>query len=250
MTLVGLLKKSERFARDNSPTILTALGVSGTLTTAYLAGKASFEAADWIRRGEINGTLPEARGYKHERLKARTKHVWRLYIPATLSAGTTVACIVFASRASARRTAALTAAYSLSERAFEEYREKVTEKLGERKEKAVRDELAQNRVGAFPPGSVILGTGTVLCCELHTMRYFNGDMETLRKAQNDTNAQLIREDDARLSDFYDRVGLGHTDVSSNFGWSSDKMLELDFSTALADDGRPCLTFGYNYIKPR
>ena len=44
--LHGVLKQAEKFASDNSPAILTALGLTGVLTTAYLSGKASFNAYD------------------------------------------------------------------------------------------------------------------------------------------------------------------------------------------------------------
>ena len=35
VNLIDLVRKAETLARENSPMILTALGVSGTLTTAY-----------------------------------------------------------------------------------------------------------------------------------------------------------------------------------------------------------------------
>jgi len=80
------------------------------------------------------------------------------------------------------------------------------------------------------------------------MRYFACDIEKLRKTQNELNARLIKHDYATLDDFYYMLGLRQTTVSGTMGWTSDKMMELIFSTTLSDDGRPCLTFEYNYTK--
>ena len=225
--------------KSNSPAILTALGVSGTVTTAYLTGKASYRAA---RR------LSEEPAWLSNREKVEL--VWDLYVPAAVSGAVTIGCIVGATRVSSKRAAAAYSLVTLSEKAFEEYREKVVEKLGERKEQEVRDEIAQSRVNANPPGSaIVVGSGNVLCCELFTMRYFQSDMESLRKAENNINAKLNSHDYATLDDFYYMIGLGFTSDSGSIGWESDRLMSLDFTTTLSPDGKPCLAFGYNYTRP-
>lgn len=247
MHLGDLLRKVEKLARDNSPVILTAIGVSGTITTAVLTGKATIKAYKEVQEKEVVV-------YSHRdddwSKKEIVKLTWKFYIPAGLSAGMTIGCIIGAAKVGARRTAAITAAYSLSERAFSEYKEKVVEKIGSGKEQSVRDDIAKEKVLQSAPSKevIVVGNGNVLCCELHTGRYFNADMETLRKAENDINAQLIREVDATLNDFYYMVKLPQTDSSGYFGWNADKLLALDFTTTLTEDGRPCLAFAYNYLK--
>jgi len=249
MELNQILGNTEKFLRRNTPTILTALGVAGTVTTAYLAGAASYKAARIIENEESkNGIISDPK----ERFKHRANLVWQLYIPVGLSGTATVACIIGASGVNARRTAAAAGAYTLTERAFSEYREKVVEQIGENKEQKLRDEVAQDRVLANPPKSsevIITGSGNVLCCEMYTKRYFESDMETLRKAQNDINAKILQDLYVPLSDFYYQIGLPATTQSTNVGWDSDKLMELKFSTVLTEDGRPCLSFEYNYVKP-
>ena len=245
-----MIKNVEKAVRNNSTTILTAIGVSGTISTAYLAGRASFEAANKIMMFEIEGGVqPDSK----ERIKERLGLVWKLYIPATASGVITITCIVGATRIGNRKAAALTAAYSLSEKAFVEYREKVIEKLGERKEQTVRDEIAQAKVDRSEPPCtrdvVLVGPGNVLCFEGYTGRYFMSDMESLRKAQNDINAKLMRDDTASLSDFFYIIGLPYTSFSSHVGWNSNKLMELRFSTVMSEDQRPCISFEYNYINP-
>lgn len=72
------------------------------------------------------------------------------------------------------------------------------------------------------------------------------DMETLRRAQNTLNDRLLKHDYATLDDFYHLVGLSNTSSSSEIGWKSNRLMELDFTTTLSSDGRPCLAFDYNY----
>jgi len=246
-SLLKFKGNAKHLLRSNSPSILTALGVSGTLSTAYLAGKASYKAAEVIRRA--HRTFP-APGERKQRAKENVQLTWTLYIPAAVSGGLTIACIIAANRIGSKRTAALAAAYSLSETALVEYREKVIEKFGERKEQAVRDELAQDKVAGNPPNRevIISGSSDVLCYELLTGRYFRCDMETLRKAANDINGKILRERYVLLSEFYYLVGLPYTTHSSVLGWDSDRLMELQFSTVLSEDNVPCIAFEYNYTK--
>lgn len=237
MDLRALIKTAEHHVRSNSPAYLAGLGISGVVGTAYLAARAGFRAARRIGEEPLSTT-------------EKAKLVWTFYIPPALAGVATVSCIVGATKIHYRKTAALTAAYSLSERAFSEYKEKVIEKLGERKEQSIRDDLAQDKVGATAPAReiVLYGAGSVLCCELHTGRYFLSSMDVLKKSQNEINAKLLRDDYAYLADFHHLIGVQNTQGAYDFGWKSDRLLELEFSTVLADETRPCLAFGYNYLK--
>jgi hypothetical protein len=247
MPMPIFVNKALKLLKKNSPEILTALGVSGVITTSYLASKATVTAVDIIRANEVNGPHPDAK----ERFKERTKHTWRLYIPTAISGAVTIGCIIGASKANGRRTAAAVTAYSLTERAFSEYREKVVEEIGKGKEQKIRDEIVQDRITNTPPGNreiIITGKGDVMCCELYTHRYFRSDMQSLLKAQNDINSQINHELYVALDEFYDLIGLAHTSESDKVGWNSDRLMELKFSTVMSENGEPCLAFEYNYIK--
>lgn len=248
MNVTHLVKSLEKIVRVNSPTILTALGVSGTLTTAYLATKASFKAARVIDSEQERLDRNEKSHPMDNKEKSRL--IWKLYIPTGISGVLTVGCIIAGTRIGMKRTAAAYSLLTVSEKAFSEYKEKVVEQIGAKKEQAVRDQIAQDRINKNPEqGVIVVESGTVMCYEMHTGRYFNCDMETLRRAQNTINAKMISEMDASLSDFYHLVRLPYTSYSSMSGWNSDKMLELQFSTVLSDDGRPCIAFDYNYVIP-
>lgn len=247
MKLSDLFSNGLKAVKSNAPEILTALGVSGVITTSYLTGKAAYEASRLINESESQrGAYNDPK----ERFKERFKSTWTLYIPAGVSGCLTVGCIVGAYRGSNRRTAAAVTAYSLTERAFTEYREKVVEQIGKGKEQKLRDELSQDSVAKNPPRDVVMvGGGHVLCYEQYTGRYFLSDMETLQKALNAINYKIVHQFYVSLEEFYDLIGLENTTNSSNLGWDSDRLLELEFSTVLSSDGRPCLAFKYSYLKP-
>ena len=51
---------------------------------------------------------------------------------------------------------------------------------------------------------------------------------------------------ARSNDFYDEVGLKHTALGGSLGWKvDDGMIDISFTTCLADDGTPCLVYRFS-----
>ena len=244
LTVVGGV--IQKFVKENSPVILSVVAGVGTIATAYLASKASFKAAEVIRESEHKAGVAEDR---KQRVKERTKLVWKLYIPTAISAVGTVGCVVASNRVSLSKTLAAQSAFAVSQQAFAEYRDKVVEQIGDHKATAIRDKVAEDKVLNNPPSALIVsGPGNVLCCELYTGRYFTSDMESLKKARNEVNAKALKHDYATLDDLYHILELQRTSVSNDLGWGSERMMELEFTTVMTPDGRPCLAFDYNYVK--
>lgn len=247
-----LFKRAGKVAADNSPAILTAIGVTGTLATAYLAAKGAFKAA------EVLGEAAEAKksnlgeGFDAEIDGPLTTQdmfelTWKLYVPAAASAALTVAAIIGAAQINDRRTAAMASAYSVVEKSYAEYRAKAVEKAGKKKEQEIRDEIAQEQVNAHPVSKttlIVTKRGDTLCYDRWTDRWFTSDMESLRKAVNDFNAQLISSTYASLSDFYHLIGLPSTRESDYIGWNTDKLLEVDFSGVIDEHGEPAIAFDF------
>jgi len=251
MNFLVIVKRVEKLVIDNSPAILTVLGVTGTITTAYLTGTASFKAAEILRKeGMIESDELDSISFS---FKDKFEYVWKCYIPAVGTGAVTVFCIVFANRIGMRRAAAVAAAYSISEKAFVEYKDKVIEKFGDNQEQKVRDEVAQDRVNRNPLNEreiIITGDGEVLCYEAFTGRYFKSSMEEVKRAQNDINAEIIHNSYASLSDFYNALGIGKTSCSDEVGWNTDKLLELKFTTVLSEDNRPCISIEFDVAPVR
>jgi hypothetical protein len=243
MEIRKLWYRTEKFASDNAPTILTTIGVIGVAATAYLTGKAAYESAE-VLRDEARSRHGVVEDFSS---REKVEMLWKLYIPAVSTGLATCACIVGANRIESKRAAALTAAYSISERAFHEYREKVVEQIGKTKEQKVRDAVAQDRVDRNPPskGEVVKTEGgDSLFLEPYSSRYFWSDMETVNKAINELNKQMLIHDYVSLSDFYDKLGLSHTRNSDDLGWNSPNLLEVTFSTTISDTNKPCFVMNF------
>lgn len=249
MTLSTLLKQGTKVVADHAPALLTAFGVSGTVTTAVLASKASYRASEIIHADEDGaGTA----GTFKQRWKERIPLVWRLYIPPVTTGVVTVGAIICANRISTKRAAAAYSLLTMTQQAFSEYREEITEVIGPKKEEAARDNIVQKKVeGASPEiHNILVRENQQLCCEMHTGRYFASDMQTIRKGMNDLNAQLIDRGWATLDDWYYIAGLESTQFSDNWGWTTrNGLLDLKFTSALTRDGKPVLAFTYNYLIP-
>lgn len=254
MFLSGLLNqapKLKHLVMDNSTTILTGAGVVGTVGTAYLTGRATFRAAEIIQKQE-NPNTPE--GYVRHSVNSgemskmdKVKLVWPHYIPPGVVLVITVTSIVAANRISSKKIAALVVASGISDRALTEYKQKVIEKFGERKETDIRDEIAQDKVNKNPPDSrqvIIAGSGQVLCFDTLTGRYFHSTVEDIRRAENRVNYEIIHFNSASLSMFYEEIGLDPTDYTDSVGWNSNGPLEVKLSTVMSTDNRPCVAIGF------
>lgn len=244
MTLHSIAHQVVKLTKDNSPLILTAIGVAGTVSTAVLSGKATLKAwhhikaeEDSLEREPFSSLTPREVAFV----------VWKDFIPPVLAGVGTIACIVCANQIGTRRAAAMAAAYSLSEKAMVEYKDKVIEQIGKNKEQKIRDDIAQDRMETDKIGVqevFATGSGTDLCYEMLTARYFYSSMENIKHAMNRVNYKINRNHEASLNDFYDYLGLDNNTIGDELGWNLDKQMDISFTTTLADGNRPCLAFSY------
>lgn len=256
MNLHQIIRDAKLLVSDNSPAILTGIGVAGTITTAVLTGRAAYNIGDLHRMDEVYSINPITRKrtyFQQEQLadlKTKVRWAWPFFVPPAIVGVGTITSIVFANRIGSRRAAAVAAAYTISERAFSEYKEKVVDHIGKEKERKVRDEIAQDRVNRSdaPKGVLVVSNGDdVLCHDAWSNQYFHSDMETIRKAVNDINAQILHSDFATITDFYHAINsdmLEQTDGSSDFGWNTDKLLEVEYTTTLYREKTPCLSISF------
>ena len=93
---------------------------------------------------------------------------------------------------------------------------------------------------------IVTGGGTTRCYDHLSGRYFNSDIEKIRKAVNNLNHELLNGMGyASLNDFYDELGLAHSGIGSDMGWNViDGLIEIDFSSHIDDEGVPCIVLDY------
>lgn len=256
-----MLKMAQKAVVKRSPEILTAVGVVGMCTTVVLAVKATPKAMNLIQEekarqndelfeeAKTEGATECARVDKLKPIEV-IKAAWKPYVPAAITCVVSIGCIVGASSVSARRSAALYSAYKLSETALTEYKEKVVETIGEKKEKKVRDEIAKDKLEKSPASKAnifVTGNGESQFYDPLSDRYFLSDMETIRKAINDLNYSMGYGSEmyVSLSQLYDCLNLKHTRISDTIGWNiKDGLIEPDFSAQISDDGKPCIVLDF------
>lgn len=241
MKFDGILQSTKTALTKHSPEILTGLGIAGMVTTTVLAVKATPKALQLI----------EAEQEKEDKSLTKLDYVrvaWKPYIPAIVTCSVSIACLIGASSVNLRRNAALATAYKLSETALTEYKEKVVETIGERKEKTVRDAIAKDKVEKNPVQNnniIITGKGETLCMDAMGGRYFKSDRDKLERIENELNRRMRNEMYISLNEFYLEIGLGEVPVGHELGWHIDKgYIELSFSSQLTKDGDPCLVVDF------
>jgi hypothetical protein len=231
----------------HSPEILTGLGITGFFTATGLAIAATPKAMVLIddkKKEENVESLPK---------KEVVKTCWKCYIPTAAMTVASTACLIGAHSVQAGRVAALTAAYKMSENAFAEYKENVIEAIGERKEREVRDKIAKKHIDNDPIGNhevILTGKGDTMCYDTWSKRYFKSDLEKIRRAVNELNRQMINEMYVSLNDFYDEIGLSHSDLGYKMGWNLDKgFIDIHPSAQLDENDEPCIAIAFT-VEPQ
>ena len=221
-------------AKKHAPAVLTGIGI----TTTIMAVNATPKALMLINEREC-----EEKVEKLSKVEV-VKTTWKCYIPAAITGALSVACLIGSNNVSSRRNAALATAYGLAESTLRDYQTKAIEVVGEKKEQAIRDAVAKEKVEKNPVTTkeiVFTEKGQTLCYDSLSGRYFKSDIDSIRKAENNINRQMMNDNYVYLNEFYDELGLPHIDIGDMLGWHIDKgYIDLSFSSQLADDGTPCL----------
>ncbi len=242
--LSKIYKNMKSATVKHSPEILTGVGIAGMITTTVMAVRATPKAIhlldDEKKRQNVDKLEPTD----------AVKTAWKCYIPAAVTGTVSVVCLIGASSVNARRNAALTAAYTLSESTLRDYQKKVVETFGEKKEQTVRDAVAKERLNKNPVENkeiIITTKGETLCFDVVSGRYFKSDIDKLKKAENELNRRMRDEMYISLNEFYYEIGLEPVKLGEALGWNIDNgYIDLHFSSQLATDGTPCLVIDYRY----
>lgn len=249
-----VFKQAQQLVAQNSAALLTGTGVVGVVTTAVLTGRAAVKASQVLEEASTQ-TVAADDGISASSETVRInlsateqiKLVAPIYAPAVASGLTTIGAIVFSYRISVSRSAALAAAYGISEKAFQEYKAKVIENVTPKKATDIQDAVDQQKMKDNPPpaqGIMIVGSGDVLCLDAFSGNYFQASMEKIRNAEMHVNAELGMHGSVKLAEFYEKVGLKLADMYESFAWTSNNFCEVEFTTQLTDDNRPCLVLTF------
>jgi hypothetical protein len=243
------LRSATRILKNHSPAILSGLAVAGVIGTVVLAVKATPDAQNEITKAATDKSEQGEPLAELTNLEIVTA-AWRCYVPAALVGGATIACVIGANLAGARQKTALIGAYTLADTALRNYKDEVLKQFGPNKEQKVVDEIQRRRLDETPVSSaqvIVTGGGDDLCWDAATGRYFRSDIEKIRQAANEFNAYILRDLYASLNEFYRLLDLAPVALGDELGFNVDRLLELQFTSILADNGKPCLAIEFQRL---
>lgn len=252
MDISNITKAAGALLRRNSSSILTGLGVAGSLTSAVLAVKATprvirkLDAAYLEKNGvefasQLDG-LPVESLTKREVIAV----AWRDYVPALGVEILTITSIIGAQSINLRRQATLVSLVGISETALREYQERMAVEAPT-KDRKVRDDIARKQLEDHPVNDaqvIIVDGGDQLFYDSYTDRYFKSSMQRVQKAINDINARINNQQFASLNELYDKLGLKHVSQGDDMGWTPEHVLEMDYSTHMTEDDRSAIVLTY------
>lgn len=248
----------------HSPDILFWIGIGGMVSTVVNAVRVTPKALELIdkekeRKTELNREESIENEYQEYAVvdklnfKDTVKVTWKCYVPVVVTGSLSMACLFGARSISMKRNAVLATAYGFSEAALSEYRDKVIETIGEKKEKTIQDSIAEDHIKK----NLVENTDIVLaskddspCYDVMLGTKFSSSVDKIKKAQNTLNERLLSEMYVSLNDFYYELGVKPIGIGDSLGWNiNDGLMYINISAHLLDDDTPCLAINY-HVAPR
>lgn len=240
-TIDANIKAFGKLLKTHAPEIMTGVGIILGGVTVVLAVKETPKALDKIKSDSKKVHDGDENAYtKVEAVKS----AWKYYIPAAVTGVASVSLIVGAGVVNAKRVASLGTAYVLTKDAYNEYKDKVKEIVGEKKADEVETKISEDKVKAVPVADILAcpGSGDTIFLEPYSGRPFKSTWRKLSDVQNQMNNEMIHTGSINLNDFYYLVGLESNKIGDMLGWHIDKnniihfMYDSVLSGELDDDG--------------
>lgn len=234
------------FTKRNSSNILVGLGVGGYLTAIVMGCKATPAAEERLK-------LAKQKKQQELTVVEKTKAVAPVYWPTAAIAAASTACIVGSKIIDYRKHAALVAAYELCQENLKDVQKSIVETVGEKKAKAIKDNVAKNKVIENPPKDdniIFTGYGDSLCYDSVSGRYFKTNYEKIYQAELSINKRLLSENYILLNEFYDLIGLPDIEIGSRLGFNGymfGEGMEISYSSQLTENKIPCMVINYDIV---
>lgn len=244
--------------KKHSPEILLVTGITGVVTSAVMACKATTKvdaiveetkkSIDMIHEGMDTGNICDVE-YTEEDGKKDLAIVYiqtgvkfaKLYGPSVLLGLTSIGCILASNNIIHKRNVALSAAYTAIDRSFKGYRGRVIERFGENMDRELRYNIKTQEVKETvvdeETGKKKTVKSTVSVVDPNTYsdyaRFFDEycagwtkdaeyNLMFLRQQQNYANELLKSRGHLFLNEVYDMLGIDRTKAGNIVGWIYDE----------------------------
>lgn len=205
--------KMKRYAKVNSPSILSGIAVLGVVGTAVTAVKATPKALQIIDRED---ELKVEREGTHLTAFEKVICAGPIYIPSILVGVGTITCILSANYLNQQRQAMLTSVYAYINSRYNEYKDKVEQMYGQDFARQVDLEIAKDH---YKEQQGIDVQEEKLFYDKYSQRYFNASFYDLQNAIYNINRAYALEGEVTLNDVYHELCLDETDYGDAIGWS-------------------------------
>ena len=244
--------------KKHSPEILLVTGITGVVTSAVMACKATTKvdaiveetkkSIDMIHEGMEAGNICDVE-YTEEDGKKDLAIVYiqtgvkfaKLYGPSVLLGLTSISCILASNNIIRKRNIALSAAYTAIDTSFKGYRSRVIERFGESMDRELRYNIKTQEVKETvvdeETGKKKTVKSTVSVVDPNTYsdyaRFFDEycagwtkdaeyNLMFLRQQQNYANELLKSRGHLFLNEVYDMLGIDRTKAGNIVGWVYDE----------------------------
>ena len=244
--------------KKHSPEILLITGITGVVTSAVMACKATTKvdaiveetkkSIDMVHEGMEAGNICDVE-YTEEDGKKDLAIVYiqtgvkfaKLYGPSVLLGLTSIGCILASNNIIHKRNVALSAAYTAIDRSFKGYRSRVIERFGESMDRELRYNIKTQEVKETvvdeETGKKKTVKSTVSVVDPNTYsdyaRFFDEycagwtkdaeyNLMFLRQQQNYANELLKSRGHLFLNEVYDMLGIDRTKAGNIVGWIYDE----------------------------
>ena len=244
--------------KKHSPEILLVTGITGVVTSAVMACKATTKvdaiveetkkSINMIHEGMDAGNICDVE-YTEEDSKKDLAIVYiqtgvkfaKLYGPSVLLGLTSIGCILASNNIIHKRNVALSAAYTAIDRSFKGYRSRVIERFGESMDRELRYNIKTQEVKETvvdeETGKKKTVKSTVSVVDPNTYsdyaRFFDEycagwtkdaeyNLMFLRQQQNYANELLKSRGHLFLNEVYDMLGIDRTKAGNIVGWIYDE----------------------------
>ena len=244
--------------KKHSPEILLVTGITGVVTSAVMACKATTKvdaiveeakkSIDMIHEGMEAGNICDVE-YTEEDGKKDLAIVYiqtgvkfaKLYGPSVLLGLTSIGCILASNNIIHKRNVALSAAYTAIDRSFKGYRSRVIERFGESMDRELRYNIKTQEIKETvvdeETGKKKTVKSTVSVVDPNTYsdyaRFFDEycagwtkdaeyNLMFLRQQQNYANELLKSRGHLFLNEVYDMLGIDRTKAGNIVGWVYDE----------------------------
>ena len=199
------LIRCAKLVKKKSPLLLTIGTILGVGTVILTTAKASIKTKEEIDELKYDAmSNGDGTVEKKEIAKVVVKNCW----PVARASGTTIAMTIGNHKINTSRLHTATVAYDFYKEAYETYRDKVREKIGEDNARVIEAETVKEKIADIDPSTIrTVGDGNVLFIEGITGQVFRSSVDYIRLCEKRFNQQLKGEDWISFNEWLAILGL-------------------------------------------